>query len=82
MFISLQIVPFLLYTQFLRFKYHLSVYTRQAFSELRAYLDTFLLPQTNPRIPAFVPKSYVAIKQFLSKFGETPQQQTTNVTST
>ncbi|KAI9473595.1 MAG: hypothetical protein EXX96DRAFT_487981 [Benjaminiella poitrasii] len=63
-------LPFILYAQFLRFRYHLSTYTRQTFTELSTRFDRLLLPPTaDPRIPAFVPKAYTVIKGMITKFG-------------
>ncbi|KAI9277560.1 hypothetical protein BY458DRAFT_504446 [Sporodiniella umbellata] len=67
----LKLVPIFLFAQFLRFRYHLSSYTRQTFTELRTRLDTFLLPPTaDPRIPPAVGNVYNTIKAWISKFGE------------
>ncbi|KAI7900636.1 uncharacterized protein BX663DRAFT_517094 [Cokeromyces recurvatus] len=63
-------LPFILYAQFLRFRYHLSTYTRQTFTELRIKFDKLLLPPSaDPRIPAFVPNAYNVIKGLIIKFG-------------
>lgn len=69
-------MPFILFAQFLRFRYHLSTYTRQTFTELRVKFDGILLgPQADPRIPAIVPKAYTMIKGYIIKFGNSIVQQ-------
>lgn len=65
-----------LYAQFLRFRYHLSSYTRQAFTVLRTTLDRLLLPPTaDPRIPPAVAKVYVTLKDMVVRFGQAVVQQ-------
>lgn len=67
---SLNIVPIILFSQFLRFRYHLSTYTRQTFTELRVKLDSLILPPSaDPRIPPVVAKAYTMIKDIITKFG-------------
>ncbi|KAI7893734.1 uncharacterized protein EV154DRAFT_439371 [Mucor mucedo] len=69
-------LPVILFCQFLRFRYHLSTYTRQTFTELRVRLDTLLLPpNADARIPAVVPKVYVMAKDMITKFGDSIVQQ-------
>lgn len=66
----------ILFSQFLRFRYHLSTYTRQTFTEIRVKLDTLLLPPTaDARIPAAVPKVYIMAKDMITKFGDSIVQQ-------
>ncbi|CAO0795357.1 unnamed protein product [Mucor circinelloides] len=66
----LNIVPIILFAQFLRFRYHLSTYTRQTFTELRVKLDALLLPPSaDPRIPAVVTKAYTMAKGVITQFG-------------
>lgn len=60
-----------MFAQFLRFRYHLSSYTRQTFTELRVRLDSLLLPpKADARIPPAVGNVYNMIKIWISKFGE------------
>ncbi|EIE91502.1 hypothetical protein RO3G_16213 [Rhizopus delemar RA 99-880] len=67
----LQLVPIFLFAQFLRFRYHLSSYTRQTFTELRVRFDSLLLPPTaDPRIPPVISNAYNVAKIWVSKFGE------------
>ncbi|RCH93725.1 hypothetical protein CU098_002512, partial [Rhizopus stolonifer] len=67
----LKLVPIFLFAQFLRFRYHLSSYTRQTFTELRVRLDSLLLPpKADARIPPAVGNVYNMIKIWISKFGE------------
>ncbi|ORZ15097.1 hypothetical protein BCR42DRAFT_416401 [Absidia repens] len=71
----LRIVPVVLFAQFLRFRFHFSTYTRQAFTQLRANLDHSLLPPTaNPRVPAFVSRFYATAKEMVISFGESVVQ--------
>ncbi|ORZ09497.1 hypothetical protein BCR42DRAFT_358728 [Absidia repens] len=73
--LRLRIVPVVLFAQFLRFRYHLSAYTRQAFTDLRVNLDRALLPPTaNPRIPAVVSRLYTTAKDMVFNFGEAAVQ--------
>lgn len=63
-------LPVVLFSQFLRFRYHLSTYTRQTFTELRVKMDSLLLPPSaDARIPSAVPKVYIMIKGMITKFG-------------
>lgn len=63
-------MPIILFAQFLRFRYHLSTYTRQTFTELRVKLDTLLLPPSaDPRIPAVATKAYTMAKGVITQFG-------------
>lgn len=63
-------LPIILFSQFLRFRYHLSTYTRQTFTELRTKMDTLLLPPSaDARIPPIVPRVYTMIKEMITKFG-------------
>jgi hypothetical protein len=64
-----------LFAQFLRFRYHLSAYTRKAFTDLRVNLDRALLPPTaDPRIPAVVSRLYTTAKDMVVNFGEAAVQ--------
>jgi hypothetical protein len=66
----------ILFSQFLRFRYHLSTYTRKTFTELRVKLDGLLLPpNADPRIPAVVPQAYNMAKGMITKFGNSIVQQ-------
>ncbi|KAI8064378.1 hypothetical protein BC940DRAFT_96284 [Gongronella butleri] len=68
---KLRFMPIMLYSHFLRIRYHLSTYTRQAFTELRVSLDHALLPPTaHPSIPAIVGQVYTNLKAMAIKFGE------------
>ncbi|KAG1504428.1 hypothetical protein G6F46_000780 [Rhizopus delemar] len=65
------LVPIFLFAQFLRFRYHLSSYTRQTFKDLRIRFDTLLLPPSaDPRIPPVLTNVYNVAKLWISKFGE------------
>jgi hypothetical protein len=69
-------MPVVLFCQFLRFRYHLSTYTRQTFTELRIKFDSLLLPPTaDARIPPVVPKVYNMAKNMITKFGDSIVQQ-------
>ncbi|CAO3682643.1 unnamed protein product [Rhizopus stolonifer] len=71
----LKFVPIFLFAQFLRFRYHLSSYTRQTFTDLRIRFDSVLLPPTaDPRIPPAVTNMYNLGKHWISKFGESGVQ--------
>ncbi|ORX55572.1 hypothetical protein DM01DRAFT_1334965 [Hesseltinella vesiculosa] len=73
---KLRFMPIFLYSHFLRIRYHMSTYSRQAFAELRQTLDHTLLPPTaNPRIPAAVSQAYTTIKAMAIKFTEAAVQQ-------
>jgi hypothetical protein len=73
---SLNFLPIILFSQFLRFRYHLSTYTRQTFTELRVRLDSLILPPSaDPRIPAVVPQVYKMAKNMITKFGNSIVQQ-------
>lgn len=65
-----------MFAQFLRFRYHLSTYTRQTFTELRVKMDQMLLPPTaHARIPPVVAKVYNMAKGMITKFGDSIVQQ-------
>ncbi|CEG66997.1 hypothetical protein CU097_015251 [Rhizopus azygosporus] len=67
----LNFVPLFLFAQFLRFRYHLSSYTRQAFTELRVKCDKLLLPpNADPRIPPGITNAYNLVKHWITRFGE------------
>ncbi|KAI8393954.1 uncharacterized protein BYT42DRAFT_552844 [Radiomyces spectabilis] len=67
----LHIVPIFLFAQFLRFRYHLSTYTKQAFTDLRVSLDRLLLPPTaDPRIPSAVGNFYTTVKSMIIRYGD------------
>ncbi|KAI8342512.1 hypothetical protein BC941DRAFT_413021 [Chlamydoabsidia padenii] len=71
----LRLVPVVLYAQFLRFRYHLSTYTRQEFGDLRVTLDRLLLPPTaSPHIPPVVSRLYTTAKDMIFNFGESAVQ--------
>ncbi|KAI8386854.1 hypothetical protein BD560DRAFT_383000 [Blakeslea trispora] len=73
--LRLNIAPLLAFSQFLRFRYHLSTYTRQTFTELRVKLDALLLPPSaDPRIPPVATKAYVTLKGLISRFANTAVQ--------
>lgn len=60
-----------MFAQFLRFRYHLSTYTRQTFTDLRVKMDRLLLPPTaDARIPPVVAKVYNIAKGMVTKFGD------------
>jgi hypothetical protein len=68
---SLQILPILIFSQFLRFRYHLSTYTRQTFADIRVKADALLLPpNADPRIPPIVAKAYTTIKGYIIRYGD------------
>ncbi|GAA5804498.1 hypothetical protein EDC94DRAFT_624434 [Helicostylum pulchrum] len=74
--LRLNVVPIVLFAQFLRFRYHLSTYTRQTFTELRVKMDQMLLPPTaHARIPPVVAKVYNMAKGMITKFGDSIVQQ-------
>ncbi|KAI8090003.1 uncharacterized protein BX664DRAFT_146794 [Halteromyces radiatus] len=71
----LRLVPVFLYAQFLRFRFHLSSYTRQAFAELRTNMDRALLPPTaSAHIPPMVSQLYTTAKAMVIKYGESAVQ--------
>ncbi|KAL0094004.1 hypothetical protein F4703DRAFT_1833332 [Phycomyces blakesleeanus] len=73
---KLRVMSVFVFAQFLRFRFHLSSYTRQAFTELRTRLDSLILPPTaDPRIPAVVPKAYLTIKDMITRYGQAVVQQ-------
>ena len=61
-----------LYAQFLRFRYHLSSYTRQAFTKLRVVLDNV---SQDPRVPPVVARVYVSAKDMVIRYGQAVVQQ-------
>ncbi|KAI8987437.1 hypothetical protein BDF20DRAFT_910060 [Mycotypha africana] len=67
-----QFLPFIIYAQFLRMRYHLSSHTQQTFSQLRVRLDEMIL--TN-NAPAMVQKIYKTIKAIIIRFGNNIVQQ-------
>ncbi|KAI8375598.1 hypothetical protein EDC96DRAFT_495866 [Choanephora cucurbitarum] len=74
--LRLNFMPLILFAQFLRFRYHLSTYTRQTFTELRVKLDSLLLPPSaDPRIPPVATKAYITLKDLISRFGNSIVQQ-------
>ncbi|SAM03605.1 hypothetical protein [Absidia glauca] len=73
--LRLRIVPVVLFAQFLRFRYHLSTYTRQAFTDLRVTMDRALLPPTaSAHIPPVVGRLYTTAKDMIFNFGESVVQ--------
>ncbi|KAI9249188.1 hypothetical protein BDA99DRAFT_590232 [Phascolomyces articulosus] len=68
----LQIMSIFLYAQFLRFRYHLSSYTRQAFTRLRLALDQV---SQDPRVPPVVGKAYVTVRDMITRYGQAIVQQ-------
>ncbi|KAI8083362.1 uncharacterized protein B0P05DRAFT_467831 [Gilbertella persicaria] len=74
--LRLNFMPIILFAQFLRFRYHLSTYTRQTFTELRVKFDGLLLPPSvDPRIPPVVTKAYITIRDMITRFGNSIVQQ-------
>ncbi|CAO3609927.1 unnamed protein product [Cunninghamella blakesleeana] len=66
--LRLQLVQIFLYAQFLRFRFHLSTYSRQAFIELGANLDRLLLPPTaHPLIPPVIGRWYTTVKAMITQ---------------
>ena len=61
-----------LYAQFLRFRYHLSSYTRQAFTKLRIAMDNV---SQDPRVPPVVGKAYLTVKDMITRYGQAVVQQ-------
>ncbi|KAI8889572.1 hypothetical protein K501DRAFT_320261 [Backusella circina FSU 941] len=69
--LRLQFLPIFIFSQFLRFRYHLSTYTRQTFSDLRVKADALLLPpNADPRIPPIVTKAYTTIQGLIIRYGD------------
>ncbi|KAI7851291.1 hypothetical protein BDC45DRAFT_224464 [Circinella umbellata] len=68
----LQIMGIFLYAQFLRFRYHLSSYTRQAFTKLRTAMDNV---SQDPRVPPVVGKAYLTVKDMITRYGQAVVQQ-------
>ncbi|KAI8144460.1 hypothetical protein BJV82DRAFT_68836 [Fennellomyces sp. T-0311] len=68
----LQIMSIFLYAQFLRFRYHLSSYTRQAFTKLRIALDNVA---QDPRVPPVVARAYMSAKDMIIRYGQAVVQQ-------
>ncbi|KAG2217803.1 hypothetical protein INT45_005633 [Circinella minor] len=68
----LQIMAIFLYAQFLRFRYHLSSYTRQAFTKLRLAMDNV---SQDPRVPPVVGKAYLTVKDMITRYGQAVVQQ-------
>ncbi|KAI9316758.1 hypothetical protein BX666DRAFT_1946650 [Dichotomocladium elegans] len=69
---KLQIMAIFLYAQFLRFRYHLSPYTRQAFSSLKHTLDHY---SADPRVPPAVRQVYLTVQGMVTRFGQAVVQQ-------
>ncbi|ORY94852.1 hypothetical protein BCR43DRAFT_494697 [Syncephalastrum racemosum] len=67
-----QVMSILLYAQFLRFRYHMSSYTRQAFTHLRVTFDRLT---SDPRVPPAVGRAYITIKDMIQRFGAQVVQQ-------
>ncbi|OMH82286.1 Tetra-spanning protein 1 [Zancudomyces culisetae] len=69
------LVP-IFYFQFLRIRYVTSPSTRTAFTNVKAFLDKYLLPgNASPSIPPSVTRAYVMACDFISRFGQAPQTQ-------
>ncbi|RUP48265.1 hypothetical protein BC936DRAFT_144773 [Jimgerdemannia flammicorona] len=67
----------LVYAHFLRLRYFMSSYTRDALLKVSARLDTLLLPPTaDARIPPAVGKVYATIKSLVVRYGQSAVQQT------
>ncbi|KAI9484337.1 hypothetical protein BDB00DRAFT_775144 [Zychaea mexicana] len=67
-----QIMSIFLYAQFLRFRYHLSTYNRQAFTRLRVVLDNV---SRDPRVPPVVVRAYMSAKDMIIRYGQAVVQQ-------
>ncbi|KAI7869178.1 hypothetical protein BDF14DRAFT_1723342 [Spinellus fusiger] len=73
---KLRIMSIFVFAQFLRFRYHMSAYTRQSFGNLRERLDRFLLPPTaDARIPPMVSSVYTSVKGMIIRYGQAIVQQ-------
>ncbi|CDS02767.1 hypothetical protein LRAMOSA00171 [Lichtheimia ramosa] len=68
----LHIMPIFLYAQFLRFRYHLSAYTRQSFTHLKHTLDHVT---ADPRVPPAVRKAYMTVQDVITRYGQAAVQQ-------
>jgi hypothetical protein len=64
---SRQILSTFVFGQYIRVRYSLSGYTKQAFSGIRRFLDSWLL---SPRSPAILQSIYLKICNFLSRLGD------------
>ncbi|KAL0083295.1 hypothetical protein F4703DRAFT_1861379 [Phycomyces blakesleeanus] len=82
---SLRFLPIFLFAQFLRSRYHLSTYTRMAFSDLASNLNRVLLPPTaSSKVPLLVSKVYTNVRDMLIRFATntTPAAATTPTPAT
>ncbi|ORX84631.1 hypothetical protein K493DRAFT_291751 [Basidiobolus meristosporus CBS 931.73] len=70
--ITFQLSPLgaLFYANFLRVRYHLSPHIRQTFTDIRVFLDKYLLPPANPKIPAAVGKAYTFARDGVISYGQ------------
>ncbi|CAG8617347.1 4668_t:CDS:2 [Ambispora gerdemannii] len=73
---KVRVFTLFLYLTFLRFRYHMNPYTKDAFSNVRQRLDVWLLPPTaDSRIPPYVTKAYRHLKTAITYFGQLQSQQ-------
>jgi len=71
--LTFQISPFalLIFGHFLRFRFFMSSYTREAFHKMAEYLDYYFLPPTaDPRIPPAVGKVYEILRSLIVRYGQ------------
>ncbi|CAG8500716.1 6467_t:CDS:2 [Ambispora leptoticha] len=75
---KIRLATLLIYLIFLRFRYHMNPYTKDAFSNVRQQLDVWLLPPTaDARIPPYVTKAYRHLQTAITYFGQLQTQQPT-----
>jgi peptidoglycan hydrolase-like protein with peptidoglycan-binding domain len=67
---GLQVVAFIAFTLFLRFRYDLSSYTRQVFKDIRVFLDRKLVPPTSSSsIPPIITNCYLTTRDIIIRYG-------------
>ncbi|KAF7726965.1 hypothetical protein EC973_008160 [Apophysomyces ossiformis] len=64
------VLALIVFGHFLRLRYYLSPYTRSAVHSATEHLDHWLLPPTaDPRVPPFLSKLYVNVKDIMVHYG-------------
>ncbi|KAI8888753.1 hypothetical protein K501DRAFT_320699 [Backusella circina FSU 941] len=66
-----RVVSFFVFTQFLKFRYNLSSYTRHVFKDVRTLLDRILIPPTaSVSIPPIITNCYITTRDIIIRYGQ------------